>query len=98
MPSGGAGEAGAQGAAAAGVEAGLAQEGAHIPAERAPWVRRVRRERARPAGVRGPVLRPPWRRQRPFFMAGWRHAPPQRMRAPQRGAARKSPERLPFFR
>jgi hypothetical protein len=31
-------------------------------------------------------------------MAGWRHAPPQRVRAAQRGAARKSPERLPFFK
>ena len=37
-------------------------------------------------------------RQRPFLMAGWRQAPPQRVRAPQRGAARKSPGRLPFFR
>jgi len=30
-------------------------------------------------------------------MAGWRQALPQRVRAPQRGAARKSPQRLPFF-
>jgi hypothetical protein len=30
-------------------------------------------------------------------MAGWRQEPPQRVRASQRGAARKSPERLPFF-
>jgi hypothetical protein len=30
-------------------------------------------------------------------MAGWRHSPPQRVRARQRGAARKSPGRLPFF-
>jgi len=33
------------------------------------WVR-ASRKRARPSSVRGPVLRPPWSRQRPFFMAG----------------------------
>src|SRR5215470_7862744 len=66
-------------------------------AERAPCFQRARRLRARPAGVRGPVLRPPWRRQRPLHIAGWRHSPPQRVRAPQRGAARKSPAGLPFF-
>jgi hypothetical protein len=70
---------------------------ARTPAERAPCFQRARRERVRPAGVRGPVLRPPWRRQRPLAMAGWRQSPPQRVRARQRAAARKSPERLPFF-
>ena len=67
-------------------------------AERAPCFQRARRLRASPAGVRGPVLRPPCIRQRPFGMAGWRQEPPQRVWAPHRGAARKSPERLPFFR
>src|SRR5262249_51444386 len=52
--------------------------------------------RARPSAVRGPVLRPPCSRQRPFRIAGCRQAPPQRVRAPQRGAARKSPGRAPF--
>src|SRR5262249_19410584 len=66
-------------------------------AERGPGFQLARRLRARPAAVRGPVLRPPWRRQRPLHMAGWRHSLLQRVRAPQRGTARKSPEGLPFF-
>src|SRR5439155_7327308 len=62
----------------------------------APWRRWARAAAARPAAVRGPVLLPPWRRQRTLAMAGWRHAPPSRVRAPQRGAAAKSPDGLPW--
>src|SRR5262245_48898170 len=36
-------------------------------------------------------------RQRPLAMAGWREAPAERVRAPHRGAARKSPGRAPFL-
>ena len=43
-----------------------------------------------PSGVRGPVLRPPCIRHRPFAIAGTRHAQPERARAPQR-SARLSP-------
>src|SRR5215470_14710793 len=71
---------------------------ARTGAEYPPWVRRARRQRSRPSAVRGPVLRPPCIRQRPFFMAGWRQEQPARVRAPQRGAARKSPDRAPFLR
>ena len=74
-----------------------AQRKALTSAEQTPCFQRARRLRANPSGVRGPVLRPPCRRQRPLGMAGWRHSPPQRVWAPQRGAARKSPGRLPFF-
>jgi hypothetical protein len=41
-----------------------------------------RPQRRDPAGV------PPWKRQRPFAMAGWRQAQPARVRAPQWGAAK----------
>jgi hypothetical protein len=67
-----------------------------MSAERAPWVRRARRQRSRPAAVRGPVLIPPCSRQRPLAMAGWRQEPWIRVWAQQRGAARKSPGRLPL--
>jgi hypothetical protein len=69
-----------------------------ISAVRWPWTRLAVRQRTRPAAVRAPVLLPPCRRQRPFAMAGWRQAQPARVRAPQRGAARKSPEGLPWRR
>src|SRR5512145_2918523 len=61
-------------------------------------MRRARAQRARPSVVRGPVLRPPWRRQRPLRMAGCRQQPPARVWAPQRGAARKSPGVAPLRR
>jgi hypothetical protein len=38
------------------------------------------------AEMRAPVLLPPWKRQRPFRMAGWAQQPPTRVFAPQRGA------------
>jgi hypothetical protein len=40
--------------------------------------------RARPSGVRGPVLRPPWLGQRPFFSALRLHGCPARVLAPHR--------------
>src|SRR5262245_21025484 len=67
-----------------------------ISAVRAPCTRRLARTRARPSAVRAPVLLPPCRRQRPLAMAGWRQAQPARVCAPQRGAARKSPEEVPW--
>jgi hypothetical protein len=54
--------------------------------------------RARPSGVRGPVLVPPCMRQRPFFIAGPLQGHPRRVLAPQRGAALGLPRRLPFRR
>jgi len=59
-------------------------------------MRRAAAQRARPSAVRGPVLSPPCIRQRPFFMAGWRQDSPERVWAPQRRAARKSPSVAPF--
>jgi hypothetical protein len=38
--------------------------------------------RARPSAVRGPVLRPPWLRQRPFGSGGEQQILPERVRAP----------------
>jgi hypothetical protein len=64
-----------------------AERSSTISAVRAPWIRLTWLQRARPSGVRGPVLLPPWNRQRPFFMAGWRQTCPARALAPQRGAA-----------
>jgi hypothetical protein len=57
-----------------------------IAAPNIPWMVRAERRRARPASVRGPVLRPPCIRQRVFpWMAGERQGQPARVRAPQRG-------------
>jgi hypothetical protein len=57
-----------------------------ISAVRRPCVVWAARIRARPSGVRGPVLSPPCRRQRRrFFIAGDWHGLPLRVRAPQRG-------------
>jgi len=78
-------------------QARAAPRNAAISAERAPCRQPARRLQARPSAVRGPVLAPPCIRQRPFGIAGPRQAPPARVRAPQRGAARKSPGGLPFF-
>jgi hypothetical protein len=47
----------------------------------------ARRIRSNPAAVRGPVLLPPCNLQRPFAIAGDRHAFPFRVFAPQRGHA-----------
>src|SRR5262245_28982387 len=57
-------------------------------AVRRPWTRQALRARRCPSAVRAPVLLPPCRRQRPFFMAGWRQAEPARVVAPKRGPAR----------
>src|SRR5262245_4507790 len=46
--------------------------------------------------VAGPVEAPPCNRQRPFFIAGERQGPPERVRAPQRGAVFGSPGVLPL--
>src|SRR5882672_2300205 len=69
-----------------------------ISAVRAPWTRRLARTRARPVSVRAPVLLPPCMRQRPLAIAGWRQGQAARVWAQQRGAARKSPEGLPWRR
>ena len=63
-----------------------------------PCRRFARRERSFPSGVRGPVLFPPCRRQRPFFIAGAWQGVPRRVLAPQRGAFEGSPTGLPFLR
>ena len=47
--------------------------------------------------MRGPVLKPPCSRQRPFRIAGHWHEVPRRVFAPHRGAVLKSPDRLPYF-
>jgi len=78
-------------------QARAAPRNAAISAERAPCRQPARRLRARPSAVRGPVLAPPCIRQRPLRMAGPRQAPPARVCAPQRGAARKSPDGLPLL-
>lgn len=53
--------------------------------------------RARPSSVRGPVLLPPCRRQRPLRMAGARQGQPvRRVRAPHRGARLGFPRGLPL--
>ena len=57
----------------------------------APRFHRAFRLRSRPAGVRGPVLRPPCIRQRPFFIAVPSQAVPRLVFAPQRGALEISP-------
>jgi hypothetical protein len=57
----------------------------------------ARRMRAIPLAVFGPVLSPPWIRQRPFAMAGHWHGVPRLVLAPHRGAFEKSPVRLPFL-
>lgn len=46
----------------------------------------------------GPVLAPPCMQQRPLVMAGPLHGQPERVLAPQRGAAFWSPRSLPFRR
>src|ERR1017187_8549588 len=53
--------------------------------------------RAIPSAVLGPVLSPPWSRQRPFAIAGHWHGDPRLVFAPHRGAFKKSPGRLPFL-
>lgn len=54
------------------------------------------RIRSIPSGVLGPVLRPPWSRQRPFFMAGdWqRYATAS---TPHFATSRRLPRGLPFL-
>ena len=65
-------------------------------AEYRPCVQRARLLRSRPAGVRGPVLRPPCIRHRRFpRTAGARHGRSWRVRAPHRGACDGSPGGLP---
>jgi len=59
---------------------------------------RARRLRSRPSAVLGPVLFPPWSRQRPFRIAGHWQAVPRRVLAPHRGAFDKSPRGFPFLR
>ena len=61
------------------------------------WVRAARM-RPMPASVRGPVLRPPCRRQRPFRIAGCPQAAPARVRAQQPvGHVGGRPPAAPFF-
>jgi hypothetical protein len=64
-----------------------------------PCFHRARLLRARPSGVRGPVLLPPCSRQHRFpRIAGPRHGCPVRLlRAPHRRAIEKSPGGLPCF-
>lgn len=57
----------------------------------------ARRMRAIPLAVFGPVLSPPWIRQRPLAIAGHWHGDPRLVLAPHRGAFEKSPVRLPFL-
>jgi hypothetical protein len=56
------------------------------------------RLRSSPSGVRGPVLLPPWNRQRPFAIAGPSQESPRRVRAPHRGDAFASSKRLNSMR
>jgi hypothetical protein len=56
-------------------------------AEKWPCFQLARRLRASPSAVRGPVLRPPCMRQRPFFIAGEAQVLPSRRFAPHLGAA-----------
>ena len=58
-----------------------------ISAVRIPCVVRAARIRANPSAVRGPVLSPPCRRHRPFFIAGDRHGVPALVCAPHLGEA-----------
>jgi hypothetical protein len=61
---------------------------AFASAEWYPCRQRALRARSRPSGVRGPVLKPPCTRQRPFGIAGaWQGAPSRFRRAPHRGAS-----------
>ncbi len=64
----------------------FARNAFRFAAERCPCVVCAAVRAAFPSGVRGPVLRPPCIRHRPFAIAGARHAHPLRVRAPQRGA------------
>ena len=65
--------------------------------ENPPCFQLARIERAKPSGVRGPVLAPPCIRHRPFGMAGALQAGPLRVSAPHLGEVLKSPGGLPFF-
>ena len=62
-----------------------------------PWIVRASRMLSNPAFVFGPVLNPPWSRQRPFGIAGHWQGGPCRVLAPHRLAFAKSPAGLPFF-
>src|SRR5947207_1036107 len=66
-------------------------------AEYEPCFQFARRDRAKPSGVRGPVLAPPCIRQRPLDIPGARHSLPRRVLAPHLEALFGSPGRLPFF-
>jgi len=66
-------------------------------AEYKPCFQFARRDRAKPSGVRGPVLAPPCIRQRPLRIAGARHFFPRRVLAPHLGARFGSPGGLSFF-
>ena len=85
MSSGAGAERGEQVAGAADGGPGLAPEGDHLGTVEAVGTA-PRAQRARPAAVRAPVLLPPWKRQRPLAMVGWRQQPAARVFAPQRGA------------
>jgi len=65
-----------------------------------PWVVRAALSRAKPASVLGPVLAPPWTRQRPTgcFAGAW-HGLPFRVLAPHRWPGQSGPKRklLPFW-
>jgi hypothetical protein len=69
-----------------------------VAALQRPWMVRAAAIRARPSGVRGPVLAPPCMRQRPFRIAGLLQGQPRRVLAPQRGAALGLPLGLPLRR
>ena len=63
-----------------------------------PCFHRALRLRSSPSGVRGPVLRPPWRRhrRRPRHL-GALHIAPFRVFAPHLGASASFPGLFPFF-
>ena len=71
---------------------------ARATCEREPRRVLARRIRSIPAGVLGPVLRPPCNRHRPFGIAGHLQALFPLVFAPHRGTLRRSPRLLPFRR